>query len=469
MSLIEEQMVRLKREAEERSALRAASRAETADRDAGIFSVSETRVAELAPSAASFDATKAALAAFDYTSGTPASFLELIFSAGTHLQVSDIHCEPEDAHVRVRFRMDGVLHDAGAVPENFYRLMLPRLKLTGGMKLNAERPQDGRLAVRMGSDSFEARISTVPSRYGETSVIRLLDPRTIAIPLEGLGLRADDLAIVVGEVAMPNGMIAVAGPTGSGKTTTLYALLKRRLRPEEKIVTIEDPIEYSVRGIEQTQVDAEAGYSFPTGLRAIVRQDPDVIVVGEMRDAETAEIAMQAALTGHLVLSSVHANSAAGTIPRLIDMGVKGATVGPAVNCVIAQRLVRRLCSMCRREVEISDDFRARIMEYAEALPIRADRSGIGSLFAAVGCLECNGTGYKGRIGLFEVMRVGDELERLVNSGANEGDIRCAAVAAGMVSMQGDGVLKALHGITTVEEVEAATGPLPFKEALSGK
>ncbi len=462
-SRIEENLMRSKQDAEERAARRIREGAPASALSHGL-EIRPAREAELASSVSSLIAAHEALTSFDFGRGSLASFLELVFSAASAIGASDVHFEPEEGSVRLRFRLDGLLYDAARIPSDFYRLFASRVKILGGMKLNAERPQDGRFTVRFPGKNVEIRLSSAPAQHGETFVARLLDPSAVAIDLPGLGLRPDDLSLLLSEIAMPNGMILNTGPTGSGKTTTLYALLRERSRPEEKVVTVEDPIEYALPGIEQTQVNPEAGYSFATGLRAIVRQDPDVILIGEIRDGETAAIAIQAALTGHLVFSTVHANDAPGAIPRLLDFEVKASSVGPALNCVMGQRLVRRLCDACKRPAKTDAAALAAVGKYLEGLPARVDRAEVRdiSLWEPAGCDSCNHIGYRGRIGIFEIMRVDHDTGNFIEKGASPTETRDFAIARGMVTMQQDGILKALHGITTLDEVLSATGPLPF-------
>ncbi len=454
MSRIEDHLLQLKRDAQDRVARRGGA--------PSMLAVSRERFLELAPHVATFEGFRECFARFDYEQGSMGSFLEVLFVGAAALRASDVHFEPEENGARLRLRIDGLLHDVAALPTPFYKLLSSRIKISGGMKLNADRPQDGRFTVRFPDKDVEIRLSSAPATHGETFVARLLDPEAIAIGVEGLGLRPDDLAILAEEIARPNGMILNTGPTGSGKTTTLYAFLKKRSRPEEKIITIEDPVEYALPGIEQTQVNPDVGYSFATGLRAIVRQDPDVILVGEIRDEETAAIAIQAALTGHLVFSTVHSNDAAGAIPRLIDLKVGRAGIGPAINCIIAQRLVRRLCNACKKPAADDAAFADSMRIYCAALPMRATggKPVEVSLYEPVGCAVCAGEGYRGRIGIFEIMLVGAEMEAAIAREAGEAEIRRVAEEGGMVTMQGDGVLKVLRGITTVEEVEVATGKI---------
>jgi type IV pilus assembly protein PilB len=292
--------------------------------------------------------------------------------------------------------------------------------------------------------------------------MRVLDPSATLVGLPNLGLRADNLVVVKRALERPNGLILNTGPTGSGKTTTLYAFLRDVNSPEMKIITLEDPIEYRIEGIEQTQVDEEAGYTFANGLRAIVRQDPDVILVGEIRDLETADIAMQSALTGHLVLSTLHTNDAVGAVPRLINLGVKAVSIGPALALVIAQRLVRVLCLACKKAVPTDDVTAEKIKTFLARLPAQVDRKPYEhpTFFAPVGCPKCNGIGYRGRIGIFEFLEGGPDLETTILREASEVALREVAKKQGMVSMQEDGILKAIVGQTTFEEVAGVTGEL---------
>ena len=279
-----------------------------------------------------------------------------------------------------------------------------------------------------------------------------------------LGLRKDDLEIIESELKRPNGMVLNTGPTGSGKTTTLYAFLKHKRSPEVKIITIEDPIEYHLEGIEQTQVDPEANYTFANGLRSLMRQDPDIILIGEIRDKETAEIAIQAALTGHLVFSTIHANQGSGAIPRLVDLGVKPTSIGPALNLIIAQRLVKRLCENCKVKVRIEPGIKNKFDKFLKNMPERVDKEGHReiNLYEPKSCAKCQGSGYKGRVAIYELLKVSKEIEQLMNKGAGEIEIQEFAAKQGMVTMQQDGILKVISGITTIEEVEKVTGPVDF-------
>ncbi len=389
--------------------------------------------------------------------------LKTILLGAISLGASDIHIEPGEEEVRLRVRIDGVLHDAFVFDHKTFKRLLSRIKLLSGLKLNVtNRPQDGRFTISL-LDLFdiEIRASTLPSEYGETVVLRLLNPKNL-IEIEELGLRKDLLEVFEKEIKKPNGMMIVTGPTGSGKTTTLYAVLKRINKPEIKIITIEDPIEYHLVGLSQTQVDPSKGYTFASGLRSIVRQDPDVILVGEIRDLETAEIACQAALTGHLVFSTLHTNDAAGAVARLIDLGVKPVTIAPALNIVIAQRLPRRVCKKCAKFVKPSPKELKRIKKALakvkkEILPPAFFKSNF-KIPKAVGCEDCNFTGYRGRIGIYEAFIVDDEMERFILKSPSIVDMRELAIKKGMVPMYQDGLIKVLEGITTIEEVERVAG-----------
>ncbi len=325
------------------------------------------------------------------------------------MRASDIHAEAEERHGKIRFRVDGLLHDA--LPDislKLYESFVDRIKLLSEMKLNVKtEAQDGRFTINLAGKEIEMRVSVIPAEFGETIVMRILDPAATMVSLPDLGLREDNLALVKAELDRPNGLILNTGPTGSGKTTTLYAFLRAINDPTSKIITLEDPIEYRIEGIEQTQVNDEAGYTFANGLRAIVRQDPDVILVGEVRDLETADIALQAALTGHLVFSTLHTNDAVGAVPRLINLGVKPVSIGPALALAIAQRLVRVLCPECKKPVTVDDDTKKKIKKFLDRMPAKVNRTPYDNyvIYAPAGCVKCNGIGYRGRVGVFEFLQ----------------------------------------------------------------
>lgn len=399
------------------------------------------------------------------------ALLEVVLAGALASRASDIHLEAEEKAVRVRFRLDGILHDAyGELPDKNYEALVTRIKLLSGLKMNVHgEPQDGRFTIALPTKEVEVRVSILPSEFGETIVMRVLDPDSINVTLPQLGLRPDDLELVNQELDRPNGLILNTGPTGSGKTTTLYAFLRKLSDPEIKIITVEDPIEYRVAGIEQTQVNKEVGYTFAGGLRAILRQDPDVILVGEVRDHETADIALQAALTGHLVLSTLHTNDAIGAVPRLADLDVKPATIGSALSLVIAQRLVRKLCPKCKKEAP-HPELKAHFEELLARLPKRVDRAPYASpmVYEAVGCEECNHIGYKGRVGVYEFFRGGAALETAILKELSERSLRELAAAQEMVFMQEDGLLKVMTGMTTLSEVRDVTGPFPWEALEAG-
>jgi len=393
------------------------------------------------------------------------TLLEDILVSSNLLNASDIHFEPEETAVKFRLRIDGNLHDVFLFEKQNYKTILSRIKLLSGIKLNvADKAQDGRFSIEMDNDKIETRVSSLPSEYGETLVMRLLDPKSL-VEIKMLGIRKDMMDIFEKEIRQPNGMIIVTGPTGSGKTTTLYAILKKIQSPEIKIITIEDPIEYHLNGISQSQVNPKKGYDFSTGLEAIVRQDPDVILVGEIRDSQTATIALQASLTGHLVLTTLHTNDAAGTIVRLMALGEKPVNIAPAINLTIGQRLVRRLCPACKQQEKASVAELSFMEKEIKDLPLVIKKEndlpeikeGL-KLFKPKGCSQCDNTGYRGRIGIFEFFVVDDELEIFITQSPNVAQLRDKAKSKGMASMKQDGIIKVLQGITSLEEIERATG-----------
>ena len=382
--------------------------------------------------------------------------LDVILGGAIKLEASDIHIEPKEEEAKLRIRLDGILQDVLVFNRKIYESLLSRIKLLSGMKLNVfDRPQDGRFSVLMEKLPIEIRTSTLPAEWGESIVMRVLNPKSL-ISLEELGLREDILKIFKKEIKKPNGMIIVTGPTGSGKTTTLYAILKELNKPGIKIITIEDPIEYRLEGIIQTQVDPKAGYDFANGLKAIVRQDPDVILVGEIRDFETAQIAVQAALTGHLVLTTLHTNDAAGTVARLIALGEKPVNIAPAINMAVAQRLVRKVCKKCSVLERPNDEEMEKIKEGLKNLNFKIPKH--PKIRKVKGCEDCNFTGYRGRTGIFEAFLVDEEMEKFILTSPSISALREMAMKKGMVTMYQDGLLKVIDGITTIEEVERVVG-----------
>ncbi|MEN9524598.1 MAG: type pilus assembly ATPase PilB, type pilus assembly protein PilB [Candidatus Parcubacteria bacterium] len=381
--------------------------------------------------------------------------LETVVAGALAIDASDIHFEPEEAYVQLRYRLDGVLQEVMHFDIETYGLILSRIKLISGMKLNVKKDsQDGRFSIRLPIGDIEVRASILPGAYNESVVMRLLNPKSIDVPLESLGINPKLLAILLKEIDRPDGMILTTGPTGSGKTTTLYSFLKKIKDPKVKIVTIEDPIEYHLPGIVQTQVN-EKGYTFAEGLRATVRQDPDIIMIGEIRDNETADIAVNSALTGHLVFSTLHTNDAAGTFPRLIDLGVNSKVLTSAIRVAMAQRLVRVLCTSCKKEIVVEGENQKEIettiasIEDKSAIP--ADRS---KIWTSVGCDKCNGTGFKGRVGIYEAILTNKKIEDAVEMNPSEREIWVAAQDQGILTMKQDGMLKVLKGMTSIEELE---------------
>lgn len=393
--------------------------------------------------------------------------LEVILAGGLAMKASDIHLEPGEKTNSFRLRIDGILHAAySEFSITVYRSLITRIKLLSNLKLNIhDQAQDGRFTIKLKDRDIEVRTSVIPSEYGETTVLRLLDPTALEVNLEELGWRKDDLEIIRGILRMPNGLVLNTGPTGSGKTTTLYAFLRHVTKPEIKIITIEDPIEYHLQGISQTQVNLDSNYTFASGLRSILRQDPNIVLVGEIRDKETAEIALNASLTGHLVFSTLHTNDSVGAIPRLIDLGVKTQILGPSLRLVIAQRLVRVLCKKCKTAVKITEENNKKFKKFIEKLPARVNKEKYKtfSIFEPKGCEECGGLGYRGRISIFELFVVSEKIEALIYKNPTEIEIKDFAEKDGMVRMQEDGILKALQGITSLAEVERLTGAIDWE------
>ncbi|MFA5021770.1 MAG: GspE/PulE family protein [Patescibacteria group bacterium] len=387
--------------------------------------------------------------------------LTLVIAAAIKSRSSDIHIEAEEKGIKVRFRIDGILHDAANLDVKVWSQVIARIKLVSKLKINIEdRPQDGRFTIFMAHEKIDVRVSCLPTAYGESVVMRLLMSSAVGVAFEDLGLRGKPFEALRLEIEKPNGMVVTTGPTGSGKTTTLYAVLNKLNNPGTKIITIEDPIEYKLAGINQSQVDYSKSYTFANGLRSILRQDPDIVMVGEVRDLETAEIAINAALTGHLVITTLHTNDAAGTIPRFLSMQVKPFLLAPAINAMIGQRLVRKICQNCKQETELDNKIMSRVMkilsEIPEASGFRISNEELKKLkfYKGGGCEQCQGLGYKGRIGIFEIMTMNKEVEKLIlTSQVSEYDMRAIGIKNGMITMIQDGLLKAIDGITTADEV----------------
>lgn len=360
---------------------------------------------------------------------------------------SDIHIEPQAREVTVRFRVDGVLREVMSIPPKLQNSVTARLKLMAELNIAEKRmPQDGRFSVKLGDQKIDLRVASLPTAYGEKLVLRLLDTANVEPDLGKLGFGERDYERYAEIFRRPHGAILVTGPTGSGKSTTLYATLAELNSPEKNIITVEDPVEYKVPGLNQVQINPRAGLTFASGLRSILRADPDVVMIGEIRDQETAKISVEAALTGHLVLATLHTNDAPGALSRLTDMGVEPYLTSSAVDCVIAQRLVRKLCDRCKEPVEIEREILEGIEFPFESAPEELH------FHKAVGCRRCGESGYRGRTGIYELMVITDEIRQMILRRSSAGEISRVAESQGMVRLRDDGLLKAARGITTIEE-----------------
>jgi type IV pilus assembly protein PilB len=389
--------------------------------------------------------------------------MTIILSAGLQFGTSDVHVEAEEKQIVVRFRIDGVLQEVATLPHEFWKKVVARIKLISGLKINVtERPQDGRFTIYLKTGDTDVRVSSVPTAWGESVVMRILKPSSINVNFEQLGFRALAEKKLLKEIQKPHGMIMTTGPTGSGKTTTLYAVLRKLNTPDVKVVTLEDPIEYKLEGINQSQIEQSKNYTFANGLRSILRQDPDIVMVGEIRDLETADVAINAALTGHLMLSTLHTNDAAGAIPRFLSMGVKPFLLAPAMNAIIGQRLVRRICEKCKEAVQPTQEelafVKKVIAEIPEASGEKVTVESEWKFFKGKGCEVCNNSGYKGRVGIYEILTMSDEIKAAMSESISEYQVRELAKQQGMITIQQDGVLKILDGQTTIEEVSRVAG-----------
>ncbi len=375
---------------------------------------------------------------------------------------SDIHIEPMPQNLRVRFRLDGMLHASLVLPLKVHSAIISRLKILSHLKIDETRiPQDGRFSTRFQDRRIDFRISTLPTTQGEKAAIRVLDPEQGFAEVDKLGALEEQIDVLRDAVKIPFGMILATGPTGSGKTTTLYSLLRLLNREEVNVVTLEDPVEYFIEGVNQSQIRPEINYSFTRGLRQLVRQDPDVIMVGEIRDDETADLAIHAALTGHIILSTLHTNNAAGVIPRLIDMGVDPFLVGPTLRFAIAQRLVRQLCPDCKKKILATETQRSMIAKQYSELPVHLrDKYVVPDslyIYQPVGCEECNFSGYRGRAGIFEILKMTDRLAEVLMGSPNEEKILEEAKRQDMITMRQAGMVRVVEGVTSIEEVIRTT------------
>ena len=423
--------------------------------EAGVLTLSNETITEMMQKLKKIPDVQAEIASHTGSKDTHriSRVLEILMAGALSIGASDVHLEPEDSGVRMRYRLDGVLTEAAMFDPPTYALISSRIKLLSGLKLNVKNAaQDGRFSIVIDQKEIEIRTSVLPGAYAETIVMRVLDPAGIRIGLDKLGFDKYLMDIFEHEIAKPNGMILNTGPTGSGKTTTLYAFLNKVNEPGIKIITIEDPIEYHLNGIVQTQVSKD--YTFALGLRSTLRQDPDIIMVGEIRDSEVASTAVHAALTGHLVFSTLHTNDAAGTFPRLVDMGISADILGASLTVAMAQRLVRRLCPHCRESVPISGAARTTMdallknIPHPEELPENRD-----TMWAAKGCDKCGGIGYKGRIGIVEVILMDKVIEDAIRRTSSEHEIWTAAKHQNIRRMAQDGAAKVLKGVTSLDEL----------------
>ena len=413
-----------------------------------------------------------------------AQTINLLLEYAIRSHASDIHIEPREEFVQIRYRIDGVLKEVNRLPRNVMGSLVSRIKILSNLKIDERRvPQDGRFKIKIAGKQYALRVSTLPITDGEKVVMRILDESNQSLSLTDLGYWGHSLRVINDAMTEPNGMILVTGPTGSGKSTSLFSVLSELNTPDVNISTIEDPVEYKIPGVNQTQTNAKAGMTFASGLRALLRQDPNIIMVGEIRDGETANLGVQAALTGHLVFSTLHTNNAATTLPRLLDMGIEPFLIASTVKAVVGQRLVRRLCSTCRQQFTPTEDERNAVIklfklredqefshihkleEQAASQKVGGDtqlgttETGIEQLWRAApeGCDDCNHTGYRGRIGIYEVLENTTAIQKLIISNATSAQIQDSAISEGMTTMQTDGLIKALRGNTTVEEVLRVT------------
>ena len=388
-----------------------------------------------------------------------AKIVKTVLEYAARARASDIHIEPQEENVRIRYRIDGILQEKYILPRNVNEAVVSRIKILSGMKIDEKRiPQDGRFYFSFENSDIDLRVSTLPTTYGEKVVMRLLKKSMKTPTLPELGLRGLALKNLMEAIERPHGIIVVCGPTGSGKTTTLYSVLGIVATGKVNVVTIEDPVEYQMKGVNQVQVNVQAGLTFASALRSFLRQDPNVIMVGEIRDAETADLAINAALTGHLVFSTLHTNDASGVPPRMLDMGVEPFLLTSAINCVVGQRVLRRICTECGQEIDIPveqlGDIKKTLGPIFEMIEDKWKKEGKTlKIKKPVGCDKCNGTGYFGRVAIYEVMPVSEQIAKLIVSKASAADIQRKAMEEGMLTMKQDGYVKVLEGITTAEEV----------------
>lgn len=375
-----------------------------------------------------------------------------LLAEAVNSRASDIHVEPLEKRLRIRYRIDGVLQEVASHPKHLHAPIMARLKImTGSMSIDERRvPQDGRIQARVGAKDIDLRVSTVPTNHGESVVMRILDKSSLLLGLSDLGFFSDDHATFTELLGLPDGIILITGPTGSGKTTTLYACLNTINRPDRKIITVEDPVEYQLGGINQVPVKEDIGMSFAAALRSMLRQAPNIIMIGEIRDAETANIAINASLTGHLVFSTLHTNDAPGAVARMVNMGVKPFLIASAVRAMMAQRLVRKLCADCKAPAELNE-------KQMRALGLDASRAADAKIMGPTGCPKCKGKGFRGRMCILEIFKVDDQVRGMINEGLSTPQLRKRARELGMRTLREDGVRKVLAGMTTADEVIETT------------
>lgn len=389
--------------------------------------------------------------------------MTIVMAAGLQFGTSDVHVEAEQEKIAVRFRIDGMLQDVAVLPHDFWKKIVARIKLISGLKINVtDRPQDGRFTIFLKDGDTDVRVSTIPTTWGESVVMRILKAGSIKVEFEQLGFRPLVEEKLRKEISKPHGMIMTTGPTGSGKTTTLYAILRKLNTSDVKIITLEDPIEYKLEGINQSQIDHTKNYTFASGLRSVLRQDPDIVMVGEIRDLETADVAMNAALTGHLMLSTLHTNDATGALPRFISMGVKPFLLAPALNAIIGQRLVRMICEACKEAISLSVEELELVKKIVAEIPENSGEKmapeSEWKFYKGKGCSACNNTGYKGRLGIFEILTMNDAIKAALSETISEYQVRQLAKEQGMVTILQDGILKILDGQTTLDEIKRVAG-----------
>jgi type IV pilus assembly protein PilB len=413
------------------------------------------------------DATNA-----ETTTHRVSKIIEIIFAGAIALGASDVHIEPEDGQVRLRIRLDGILHNITFIDYKTFEFINSRIKLLSGLKLAHNKAQDGRFSIFVSGEEISMRTSIIPGAFGEGIVMRILNPKSIQVDLEDMGIDKKLYSIISREIDKPNGLILITGPTGSGKSTSLYAFLRRIYSPEIKILTIEEPVEYHLEGITQTQTNPEKGYDFLEGLVSALRQDPDVVMVGEIRDSDTARIAVEASLTGHMVFSTLHTNNAAGVVPRLIDLGVNPKILASALSMAIAQRLTRKLCTKCKTKREVKkeeEEVIRKTLLRAERLGKNLKEYGVDAkqkieLWTAPGCPACNGIGYKGRIGVFEAIMADEAIQNIMPMNPSEKEIKEISEKQGILNMVEDGFVKCLNGITSIEELKKVVDIYEYAE-----